>query len=242
METGTRVLLMTTAFLTLPGCASVSSWYHHREDVREAEEEARRQEAAQNNGLPPDDNAAPPRVIEPEVERQHRRIPRIKASDLEFGLNYGALSIEDFGVNPVYSANLAFHVTEDFFLRAEVGRSNGGTTSFEAISKIPLLSNAQRRFTYYDLSLGYNFLPGEAFLGKGTAITSDFYLTGGIGGTDFGGNTNFTVNFGGGYQVLPSDWLAVHIEVQDHVFQSTLLGTSKLTNNLEARIGTSVYF
>jgi hypothetical protein len=30
--------------------------------------------------------------------------------------------------------------------------------------------------------------------------------------------------------------------VQDRVFQSSLLGTTKLTNNLEARLGVTVFF
>jgi len=41
---------------------------------------------------------------------------------------------------------------------------------------------------------------------------------------------------------VPTDWLAVHVTVQDRIFQSSLLGTTKLTNNLEARIGTTVFF
>ena len=52
----------------------------------------------------------------------------------------------------------------------------------------------------------------------------------------------FTVNFGAGYRVLPSDWIAVHITVQDRVFKSDLLGVSKLTNNIEARVGASIFF
>jgi len=36
--------------------------------------------------------------------------------------------------------------------------------------------------------------------------------------------------------------MAVHIGVEDRVFQSSLLGVDKLTNNLEATIGASVFF
>ena len=50
------------------------------------------------------------------------------------------------------------------------------------------------------------------------------------------------MNFGAGYRVLPCDWLAVHITVEDRVFQSDLLGVTKLTNNIEMRIGTTVFF
>jgi outer membrane beta-barrel protein len=151
--------------------------------------------------------------------------------------------VEDFGTNPVYGLTAAYHVTEDFFFQGEWGRSKAGRTSFETLGgNIQLLTPAERHFTYYDLSLGYNFLPGEAFLGRGVALSSAFYVLGGIGSTDFAGDKKFTVNFGAGYRVLPSDWLAVHIQVQDRVFQSDLLGVTKLTNNIEMSVGTTVYF
>jgi hypothetical protein len=41
---------------------------------------------------------------------------------------------------------------------------------------------------------------------------------------------------------VPTDWLAIHITGQDRVFQSALLGTAKVTINIEARIGTTVFF
>jgi outer membrane beta-barrel protein len=246
MENGIRILLLTTLAGALAGCASMRDWYHQR-----AERRAERRAAAEAQSAPrpapesgePLDESAPPRVIEPEVARRKISVPRIRSSNVELGLNYGALSIEDFGTHPVYGATIAYHITEDFFFQAEAGRSKAGRTSFETLGgNIQLLTESERRFTYYDLSLGYNFLPGEAFLGRGVAMTSAFYLIGGFGGTDFAGDTKFTVNFGAGYRVVPVDWLAVHIMAQDHVFQTSLLGTTKITNNLEARIGVTVFF
>jgi len=240
METGIRVLLLTALLAALPGCATVRDWYHQRAERRAAR-------AAQSAPPPASESSqdenAPPRVIEPEVARRRIKVPRIRSSNVEMGLFYGALSIEDFGTHPVYGITAAYHITEDFFFQGEAGRSRGGRTSFETLGgNVQLLTESERRFTYYDLSLGYNFLPGEAFIGRGIAMTSAFYLLGGIGGTDFAGDTKFTVNFGAGYRVVPTDWLALHVTVQDRVFQSSLLGTTKLTNNLEARIGTTVFF
>jgi outer membrane beta-barrel protein len=240
METGIRVLLLTALLAALPGCASVRDWYQQRAERRAASQV---QAAPPPASESPQDENAPPRVIEPEVARRKIRVPRIRSSNVEMGLDYGVLSIEDFGTHPVYGITAAYHITEDFFFQGEAGRSRGGRTSFETLGgNVQLLTQSERRFTYYDLSLGYNFLPGEAFIGRGIAMTNAFYLLGGIGGTDFAGDTKFTVNFGAGYRVVPTDWLAVHITVQDRVFQSSLLGTTKLTNNLEARIGTTVFF
>jgi outer membrane beta-barrel protein len=231
MESGIRVLLLTALLAGLSGCASVRSWFHHRAQPAPAA------------GDESQDQSAPPRVIEPEVARRRITVPKIRSSNIELGATYGVLSIEDFGSHPVYGLVAAYHITEDFFFQGEAGRSRGGRTSFETLGgNVQLLTQSERHFTYYDLSLGYNFLPGEAFLGRGIALTSAFYLLGGIGSTDFAGDTKFTVNFGAGYRVVPTDWLAVHITVQDRVFQSSILGTTKLTNNLEARIGTTVFF
>ena len=178
------------------------------------------------------------------MARRKIKVPKIRSRNVEMGLYYGALSIEDFGTHPVYGVTAAYHITEDFFFQARAAAAPrpGAPASRPWAATFSCLPSAERHFTYYDLSLGYNFLPGEAFLGRGLAMTSAFYLLGGIGGTDFAGDTKFTVNFGAGYRVLPSDWLAVHITVQDRVFQSDLLGTTKLTNNLEARIGATVFF
>jgi outer membrane beta-barrel protein len=235
MENGFRILLLTAALAALPGCASVRNWFHHSPPSSSAG-------SADAAAEPAPDDSTPPRVIEPEVARRQITVPKVRSRNIELGLEYGMLSIEDFGTNPVYGLTAAYHVTEDLFFQADLGRSRAGLTSFETLSGIQLLTGSERRFTYYDLSLGYNFLPGEAFLGRGRAMTSAFYLLGGIGGTDFAGDTKFTANFGAGYRVVPTDWLAVHIQVQDRVFQSSLLGSAKLTNNIEAVIGTTVFF
>jgi outer membrane beta-barrel protein len=244
METRVRGLLLTAVLLTvplLPGCASVHRWREHRAEVRAAKEEARA-EAAQANPSAGSDSV-PPGVIQPRVTRRKVKVPKIRSSNVELGIHYGVMSIEDFGSHPAYGFDIAYHVTEDFFVRGEAGRSTGGLTSFETLGgNVRLLTEGERRFTYYDLGLGYNFLPGEAFFGRSRAMTSSFYLVGGAGATQFAGDKKFTVTVGAGYQVLPFDWLAVRIGVEDHMFQSSLLGANKLTHNIEAGLGTTVYF
>jgi outer membrane beta-barrel protein len=244
METRVRGLLLTVALLTvplLPGCASVHRWREHRAEVRAAKEEARA-EAAQANPSAGSDNV-PPGVVQPRVVRRKIKVPKIRSSNIEFGIHYGVMSIEDFGSHPAYGFDIAYHVTEDFFVRGEAGRSTGGLTSFETLGgNVRLLTEGERRFTYYDLGLGYNFLPGEAFFGRSRAMTSSFYLVGGAGATQFAGDKKFTVTVGAGYQVLPFDWLAVRIGFEDHMFQSALLGANKLTHNIEAGLGTTVFF
>jgi outer membrane beta-barrel protein len=241
METGLRILLLTAAlaaFSGLTGCTTMRGWLDRDERREQTQEQAAEAEEALD-----ETTTAPPRVIEPEVERRRIKVPAIDNENVEIGAHFGALSIEDFGTNPVYGVSAAYHVTEDFFFRAEAGRSTAGLTSAETIGgEIRILSGDERHFTYYNLALGYNFLPGEVFLGRGLAMTSAFYLIGGIGAVEFAGDQRFTVSFGGGYRVLPTDWLAIHVTVEDRVFDSDVLGENKLTNNLEANIGVTVFF
>jgi outer membrane beta-barrel protein len=230
METRIRLLLLSVALAACSGCASMHWPWHHPK-------------ASQPVVSSADDNAPPPTVIEPQVERRKVKVPHIRAKDLELGAYYGEISIQDFGAQPVAGLRLDYHVTEDLFFEGTYGRAKGGLTSFEELSgRARLLSDAERRFTYYNLSLGYNFLPGEVFIGRNLAMTSALYMIGGIGNVKFAGDQNFAVNFGAGFRVLPTDWLAVHIDVQDLVFKSNDIGVNQLKNNLQATFGATVFF
>jgi hypothetical protein len=132
MESGIRVLLLTAVLAALTGCASVRNWFHHRP--------ASTASADQTN----DQNAPPPKVIEPEVSRRTVKVPRIRRSDFELGVDYGVISIEDFGTHPSYGFTLAYHITEDFFFQGEWGRTRAGQTSFETLSCLPSLRGASR--------------------------------------------------------------------------------------------------
>jgi outer membrane beta-barrel protein len=91
------------------------------------------------------------------------------------------LSIEDFGTGNVYGVRAAYHVTEDLFFEANVGKSKAGETSYETWAGCRA-HDAERRFTHYSLSLGYNLFPGEVIWSR-LAANSAFHLLGGIGST-----------------------------------------------------------
>jgi len=38
------------------------------------------------------------------------------------------------------------------------------------------------------------------------------------------------------------DWLALHLTMRDHIFESDILGTKAIKNNFELTLGMSVYF
>jgi outer membrane beta-barrel protein len=95
---------------------------------------------------------------------------------------------------------------------------------------------------YYDVSIGYNLLPGESFLTSDTSFNSALYVIAGVGVTTFAGSDRLTLNIGGGFRVLANDWMALHVDVRDHIFNLDILAENTTTNNLEVTIGVSAFF
>ena len=182
-------------------------------------------------------------VIQPKIERRTINIDKIDTEDFEIGVFAGLLSVEDFGSNMVLGARAAYHITENVFVEAAYAKSDTTETSYERLSGgAQLLTPDERQLTYYNVSLGYNLLPGEAFIGKNWAFNTALYVIGGVGNTSFAADDRFTINFGAGYRFLMTDWLAAHIDVRDHIFDIDLLGSAKTAHNLEISGGITVFF
>jgi len=197
---------------------------------------------SRQRALQAEDDSAPP-VIEPEIDRREIEEARIDTEDFEVGIFAGQISVEDFGVNTVAGARFAYHITEGFFVELAAGKTKAGETSFERLSgAAQLLTDSERDYSYYNLSLGYNIFPGESFIGRRRAFNTALYVIGGVGKTSFAGDDRFTVNYGLGLRLMPLDWLAVHADMRDHVFDIDLLGQEKTSHNLEAHIGVTFFF
>ena len=190
----------------------------------------------------PKDLELEPLVVR-EPERREVKVNDIDSENFEIGGYAGILDVQDFGSNAVYGVRAAYHITEDFFLEGVYGRSELGKTSFEKLSgNVQLLSNDDRQFSYYNLSVGYNVLPGEAFVGRKYAFRGGLYLIAGAGSSDFAGDQRFTISGGFGYRIAATDWMSLRIDVRDHVFQSDLLGSNETLNNLEFTGGMTIFF
>jgi len=182
-------------------------------------------------------------LIQPEITRREVELDKIDTEDFEATVFTGLLSVEDFGANAVIGARFAYHVNEDIFVEGSIGRSNTGQTSYERLSGgAPLLTSSERELLYYDVSLGYNLLPGESFLTRNTSFNSALYIVAGVGNTTFAGSDKLTINIGGGFRLLATDWLALHIDVRDRIFNIDILAEDKTANNLEVTIGLSAFF
>lgn len=182
-------------------------------------------------------------VIEPDVARREIKPPKIDKDDFEIGAYVGMMSVEDFETNASYGLRLNYHISQKLFVEGSYGSTTVGESSFEKLSGgAQILPPDQRDLTYYDLSFGYNLLPGESFIGRNRAFSSALYLQGGVGNTNFADDSNFTVMFGGGYRMLMLSSLALHLDVRDHMFSSDLLGESKTMHNIEFSLGLSYFF
>jgi outer membrane beta-barrel protein len=221
MDRGLHVLLLTAlAAAALPGLAQA-------------------QASGDSSALP----TQQPQVVEPAVKRRDVEPAAIDTENFEAGLFVGTISIEDFGSSVVYGARGAYHFTEDLFAEATIGTAKAGKTSYEDLSgAAELLTDSERQYTYYDLAIGWNALPGEVFFGGKRAMPSAVYFTLGAGSTTFAGDDHFTVSVGSGFRLLVNDWVALHLDVRDHMFNSDLLGKDKLTQNLQVGLSVTAFF
>ncbi len=180
------------------------------------------------------------RVFDPQVERREVDTDSIDTENWEVGIYYGVISIEDFGTNDILGTTLAYHVTEDFFIAANYGQTEADQTSAEFLTGITVISG-DRAYSHYDISLGFNILPGEGFLGRDIAFTSNFYLLAGMGNTQFAEDSHSTAVVGGGYQVLFNDWFSMNFSLRDYIYKIEVVGP-KTASDLEISTGFTVFF
>ncbi len=193
-------------------------------------------------GAQPEELELEPLVVR-EPERREVDVDELDSEDFEIGAFGGVMNIEDFGSDTVTGIRAAYHVTEDFFVEGVYGQTTMGQTSFELLSGgAPLLTDEERDLTYYNVSLGWNIFPGEAFVGGRWAFKGSLYVIAGAGSTEFGGDDIFTINAGVGYRFIATDWLAFHVDVRDHFFESDLLGTMENKHNVEFSGGLTIFF
>ncbi len=182
-------------------------------------------------------------LIQPQIERTEFDESIIDSEDFELSAYIGILSIEDFGTNPVFGLELAYHVNEDVYVQFEYGLSEGGQTSFEVLSGgAPLLSDDERELQYYLFNIGFNLLPGEAFVTDSSTFNTTFYVIGGVGSTEFAGDDRFTINFGAGYQILFADAFSLNLDARDLIFNVDVFGEDKVTHNLQFSVALGWFF
>jgi outer membrane beta-barrel protein len=181
-------------------------------------------------------------VIVPGVTRRDVRLPRFPSNDFEVGAFVGTYSTQNFGSSTVGGLRLGYHITEDFFAEAVVAQTRVSDTNYRQILPGGIFANELENLSYYNLSVGYNVLPGEVFFGTTRAWPFSLYVIGGVGSTSFNQQRRSTFNFGSGLRVFFNDSVSVQIDARDHIFSLDLLGKNQTTQNLEFTIGLTAAF
>ncbi len=181
-------------------------------------------------------------VVVPQVERRDVQPPKYPSNDFEVGAFVGTYATQNFGSSLVYGLRVGYAITEDFFVQGTYGSTQVSDDNYRQILPGGIFANETETLSYYNLSVGYNVLPGEVFIGANRALASQLYVIGGIGSTDFNGQSKQTINFGVGARVFVKDSFSLQVDMRDHIFSLDLLGQSQSTQNLEFTAGFSFYF
>ena len=181
-------------------------------------------------------------VIVPQVERREVHKPKYPSNDFEIGLFGGSYTAQNFGTHFDWGARIGYDITEDFFVEASYRRTKVSDAEFRNILPGGIFTAEQEKLQSYDLSLGWNFLPGEVFIGKNWAKASTMYAIGGLGSTKFDSQRMQTWNFGLGAKLFLADWVALRADVRDHIYTLDLLGKRGSTQNPEVTVGFAFFF
>jgi len=181
-------------------------------------------------------------VIVPQVERRDVKRPKYPSNDFAIGLYAGTYATQNFGASTVSGLRVAYHVTEDIFVDATLGRTKVSDENFRQVLPGGIFVNRTERLSYYAVSAGYNVLPGEVFFGRNYAKATQGYILAGVGSTDFAGQKRQTFHAGFGLRLIVADWFSLQADVRDHIFTLDLLGRRQSTQNLEVTAGLTVFF
>jgi len=206
---------------------------------------AAEQPAPQSSPVPTQLPAPAPandQVIEPQVERRQIKVPHIPSNNFEVGVFGGAYNTEDFGTNAIGGARLGYVVTEDVFVEAVYGQTKVSDATYRQFLPGGIFPTPEVTLRYYDLSAGYNILPGEFFIGRSHAKVASLYVIAGLGITNLDSANHETVNVGFGTRVFLADWVALQVDLRDHAFSLDILGLRKDTQNIEMTAGVTFFF
>ena len=181
-------------------------------------------------------------VVVPQVDRRDISVPRLPSNDFEIGLFAGTYATQNFGTSAVGGLKLGYHITEDFFVEGVYAQTKVSDESFRQVLPGGVFPDEKEKLSYYNLSIGYNVLPGEVFIGGKRAKPSAFYLIGGVGSTKFDQQRRPTYNVGAGLRVFLGDRIALQVDARDHIFSLDLLGKRQSTQNLEFSAGITAFF
>jgi len=181
-------------------------------------------------------------IVVPEVTRRDVPLPHFPSNDFQLGLLGGEYATQNFGTAAAAGLRLGYDITEDFFVQSVLGETKVSDKNYRQILPGGVFPKEKETLSYYNLSVGYNILPGEVFVGSHYAFPFMVYLIGGVGNTTLDSQKHATFNFGAGMRWLLTDTWSVQLDARDHIFSLDLLGQRERTQNLEFTVGLTASF
>lgn len=179
-------------------------------------------------------------ILGPFIVRRAMQEADIDTENIELGIYVGQIGLEELTTVPLFGVNATYHATEDLFLEMNYAVATLDTPNTSKLDQSEAFTDDD--LVMYNLSLGINLFPGEVFLGEGRAFNAALYVIAGGGVTQFDDKDEFTVNFGVGYRIVLTDWMAFHMDLREHIFSRTVAQAEKKSQNLDFHTGVSFFF
>lgn len=143
----------------------------------------------------------------------------------ELGAFVGIVNIEDFTSEMVPGISLTFRASEDFFIQYNYLQiSKVGLPLYEDQEAAPVyFTGNSRKFSHYDLLVGYNIFQGEFFRSKAATSLSSLYVVLGAGETAFGEESRFSYTAGLGYQIAFTKRLNFTVDFKNYIYNSSVI-------------------
>lgn len=161
------------------------------------------------------------------------------------GAFVGIVNIEDFTSEMVPGISLTFRASEDFFIQynyLQVGKVD--PSLYEEQEAAPVyFTGKSRKFSHYDLLVGYNIFQGEFFKAQAETVLSSLYVVLGAGETAFGEESRFSYTAGLGYQMGLTKRLNFNVDFKNYIYNSSvILEQDKTVNTTQISSGINYVF
>jgi outer membrane beta-barrel protein len=177
-------------------------------------------------------------TVDPNLQRPEVEVKQIKPEDFEAGAYASVLVIDRHNAIGLYGARVAFHKTENLFVEGNYAFSS--RTGFtQAASLFGNNKPADLDYKSYGFSIGYNLFPGDLYLTKNFTLPFVIYGIAGLGYAKLEDDNHTAYSLGGGIKMMPTDWLALRIEVRDQAWSVKGGGRD---DNAEISFGIAGYF
>lgn len=161
----------------------------------------------------------------------------------ELGAFVGIVNIEDFTSEVAPGISLTFRASEDFFIQYNYLQvSEVDLPLYEQQVGTPLYFTGNgRKFTHYDLLVGYNIFQGEFFKAQAKTSLSNLYVVLGAGETTFGKESRFSYTAGLGYQVGITKNINFSVDYKNYIYKSSVILDQDKTVN-STQISTGIHY